>query len=46
MSIPHLWAILPLEVEDIPHLFTIYQLSNSHIVPMPPGKPVFSTGIT
>ena len=30
MSIHHLRATLPLEVEDIPHLLTIYQLSNSH----------------
>jgi hypothetical protein len=31
MSIHHLKATLPLEVEDIPHLLTIYQLSNSHL---------------
>ena len=30
MSIPHLRATLLLEVEDIPHLLTIYHLSNSH----------------
>ena len=30
MSIHHLRAILPLEMEDNPHLLTIYQSSNSH----------------
>src|SRR6266699_7289418 len=30
MSIPHLWAILPLKMEVIPHFLMIYQLSNNH----------------
>jgi len=31
MSIHHSRATLPLEMEDIPHLLTIYQRSNSHM---------------
>src|SRR5689334_1823523 len=30
MSIHHSRATLPLEMEDIPHLLTIYQRSNNH----------------